>query len=155
MNISCVDLGPHRHPPAPAALLAPGELLEVLRELPGRIWGDGSKSSCGRSVLCSRGICQLLPKPPSCVYFGAEEEGRREGGIIILLVAIESGEGRVCGAHEPPDLHARLPEKPSPVSPVGFVFITRQTFNYFTFMLLLNRLRELQKIMHFYFYILY
>lgn len=82
---------------------------------------------------------------------------RREGGreASSSSVAMESGEGRVCGAQEPPDLHARLPEKPSPVSPVGFVFITRQTFNYFTFMLLLNRLRELQKIMHFYFYILY
>lgn len=106
-------------------------------------------------MLCSRGICQLLLKPPSCVYFGAEEEERREGGIIILLVAMESEEGKVCGAPEPPDLHAQLPEKPSPVPPVGLVFITRQTFNYFTFTLLLNQLRELQKIMHFYFYILH
>lgn len=104
---------------------------------------------------CSRGICQLLPKPPSCVYFGAEEEGRREGSIFILLVAMERGQGKVCGAQEPPDLHAQLPEKPSPVSPVGLVLITRQTFNYFSFMLLLNQLRELQKIVHFYFCILY
>lgn len=147
MNISCADLGAHRHPPAPAAFLAPGGA----EELPGRVWGDGRRSSCERAVLCSRGICQLLPKPPSCVYFGAEEEGRREGGIIILLVAMESGEGKVCGAKEPPD----LPEKPSPVSTVGLVFITRQTFNYFTFVLPLNQLRELQKIMHFYFYVLY
>lgn len=107
-------------------------------------------------MLCSRGIRQLLPKPPSCVYFGVEEEGRREGGIIIiLLVAMERGEGKVCAAQEPPDLQAQLPEKPSPVSPVGLVFITRQTFNYFTLVLPLNQPRELQKIMHFYFYIFY
>lgn len=64
-------------------------------------------------MLCSRGICQLLLKPPSCVYFGAEEEGRREGGIIIPLVAMESGEGKVCGAQEPPDLHTQLPKSPA------------------------------------------
>lgn len=54
------------------------------------------------------------------------------------------------------NLRAQVEEKHKPRLPcvVFFFFIsTRQTFNYFTFISLMNQLRELQKIMHFYFYI--
>lgn len=69
---------------------------------------------------------------------------------------MESGEGKVCVPQETLNLHARVQEKhKTNLSCVFFFFSTRQTFNYFTFMLLMNQLRELQKIMYFYFYILY
>lgn len=87
LNISCVDLGPRRHTPAAPALSSLGELLEVLGESPGRIWGDLGKSLEGDLLevcaLQQRHFASFSCTEVSLMCLFLNWGGGKEGGIII------------------------------------------------------------------------
>lgn len=158
MSISHADLGLCRRVPAQLALLTLAEFWRCWQQCQAgfrEIWGKVLKGICWVCVLCSRDILPASPKV-SIVCLFLIWGGGKEGGIIIRHFHSHAEWGRAQAVyHRNPSISARVQEKNKSGFSCAWLFFTRQTFNYCTFMQLMNQWREIQEIMYFYFYTLY